>query len=71
MDSPRVKYSTEVTLDQVEKVAPTGYRRAMNGENKKPGRYGEGIGGEPLVVLLPDDDGAWFDSLVAGQSRTQ
>lgn len=60
----RVKYSGDVTFEQVEKAAPKEYRRAFNGENKLPGRYGEGIGGEPLVVLLPDDDGAWFDALI-------
>lgn len=65
METFRVKYSGAVTFDQVEKAAPTGYRRAFRNDDKAPGLFGEGIGGEPLVILLPGDDGAWFDALVS------
>jgi hypothetical protein len=63
-EANRVKYSTEVTFEQVEKAAPKGYQVVQNGVDKIPGRIGEGIGGEPLVILLPGDDGAWFDALI-------
>jgi len=59
-----VKYSAKVSFEQVERAAPPGYRRAVSGETKAPGLYGEGMGGEPLVVLLTGDDGKWFDALV-------
>lgn len=65
MKPNRVKYSTLITFADLEKVIPAGYRRAYKGEDREPGLYGEGFGGEPLIVLLPDDDGAWFDALVA------
>lgn len=42
---------------------PPGYRHAKNGEDRAPGLYGEGVGGEALVCLLPNDDGAWFEKL--------
>lgn len=60
----RVKYSTEVTFEEVAVAAPKGYRMAGSGEDKLPGRYGPGFAGEPLVVLFEGDDGAWFDALV-------
>jgi len=43
--------------------APAGYRHVLPGSEKKPGRYGEGIGGEAVVCLLPGDDGQWFRDL--------
>lgn len=67
MNKINVKFSTEVTFEEVAAAAPTGYRRAFAGEDKVPGTYGPGIGGEPLVILLPNDDGAWFDTLVSAK----
>jgi hypothetical protein len=61
----RVKYSTSLSFEVLESTVPPGYRRAANGDEKVPGTYGEGFGGEPLVVLLDGDDGAWFDKLEA------
>lgn len=43
--------------------APKEYILAPPGSGKKAGRYGEGIGGEALVCLLPDDSGDWFRAL--------
>ena len=70
METVTIKWSSSVTFEQVEKVAPVGYRRARYGEDRKPGLYGEGFAGEPLVVLLPDDSGEWFDSLAGKDNVT-
>lgn len=63
----RVLYSTMVTMDEVERAAPNGYVRCGDGDDKRPGTFGPGFGGEPVVVLLNNDDGAWFKVLVAGK----
>lgn len=62
--SNRVKFSTKVSFRQVEKAMPPGYDIVPSGMACKPGRIGEGFSGEPLVILLPGDDGKWFDDLV-------
>lgn len=36
------------------------YRLAACEAEKRPGLFGEGFGGEALVVLNDDDDGLWF-----------
>lgn len=61
----RLKFSTKVSFAQVEKVMPTGYEIVLPGTVCAPGCIGEGFSGEPLVILLPDDNGKWFDELVA------
>lgn len=61
----RVKWSVDVTFEDIQKVMPEGYSFVPPGSGVKPGRIGEGFGGEPLVILLPGDDGKWFDDLVA------
>lgn len=61
--TPPVEYIVcpGMTMSQVEAIAaPRGYRRAENGEDKKPGSFGEGFGGEPLIVLLKGDSGSWL-----------
>lgn len=60
----RVKFSTKVSFMQVEEVMPSGYTIVPPGSACKPGSIGEGFDGEPLVILLPGDDGKWFDDLV-------
>lgn len=56
----RQLWNCALTFEEVDKTHPAGYTRAEHGESKRAGTYGEGFGGEPLVVLLDGDDGEWF-----------
>lgn len=55
---------TPESLEATGKV-PAGYTRMPNGSDRVPGAYGEGFGGEALIILLPNDDGQWFRDLCA------
>ena len=61
----RVIWSVQFTPEQLQATGkvPPGYALADPGMDKRPGLYGEGFGGEAVVCLLPDDDGAWYTEL--------
>lgn len=50
---------------QLDGKAPATYRKARWGEDRSPGSYGEGISGEAVVCLLPEDSGDWFRKITA------
>lgn len=50
-------------------LVPSTYRRAREGEDRRPGTYGEGIAGEALVCLLPEDSGEWFARIACKEGK--
>jgi len=58
-------WCTSLVSSELDGEAPSMYRRAKTGEQRAPGLYGDGFGGEALVCLLPSDNGDWFVQLVA------
>lgn len=53
-------FRTVESLKQAN-IVPKNYQFVPDGTDKAPGLIGAGFGGEALVCLLPDDDGAWFE----------
>jgi len=60
----RLMWSADLKPEDLNGKAPKAYHRARNGEDKAPGNYGMGIGGEAIVCLLDGDDGKWFRDMV-------
>lgn len=62
-DQLRNVWCINLKPEEVLGRVPTTYRPVAAGTERRPGLYGEGIAGELLVSLLPEDPGEWFPAL--------
>lgn len=70
MSEQRNVWCARLRPSDLDGKAPAGYQRAKDGDDRKPGLYGAGFGGEALVSLLPGDTGEWFRAIACPGGRS-